>query len=113
VTVGENEETFGDTQEDSRPGKLELESDDSEAMAKLSDQILNNSNRQIDTEERSEQSVTTDEFLYQMDEDIQTGDLYSNGRKIAILRSLIEKQAREADASYGRTKHHKMSALAS
>jgi hypothetical protein len=57
-------------------------------------------------------SLTTEEYLYQMEEDLQTDDLYSNGKKLRILKDLIEKQLAQADASHGRIKHHKVSVLA-
>jgi hypothetical protein len=60
----------------------------------------------------SEKSVTTDELLFKLDQELNTTDLYNDGRKLRILKNLIEQQAKEAKESFGRIKQHRVSTLA-
>jgi hypothetical protein len=60
----------------------------------------------------SENSVTTDELLFRLDQELNTTDLYNDGRKLRILKDLIEQQAKEAKKSFGRIKQHRVSTLA-
>ena len=57
----------------------------------------------------SEKSVTTDELLFRLDQELNTTDLYNDGRKLRILKDLIEQQAKEAKESFGRIKQHRVS----
>jgi hypothetical protein len=53
--------------------------------------------------------MNTEEFLFKLDKELDTKDLYHDGKKLRILKELIDQQAKQSKASFGKIKQHRVS----